>query len=135
MTLPRTHRLLTALVALLGMLFMQLAVAAYACPGGLGGSSATSATAPAAMASMPDCDQPQPDADQPALCHAHCLDGTASLDKAGAPAVFPAAVIVSALTLPTGPLPPALPVHAEPLSFLQRITAPPIAIRHCCLRL
>ena len=83
MQLPRKHRILTALIALFGMLFMQLAVASYTCPGvkaGSSGSGAAEVVQPA-MPSMPDCDR-QPDADQPAVCHAHCQDGKASPDKA-----------------------------------------------------
>jgi hypothetical protein len=114
MKLPRKHRFLTALIALFGMLFMQLAVASYTCP-------------------MPGCDQV--DQAQPALCHAHCQDGTSSLDKAEAPVVAPAAVIVFAILAPLEPLAPLGPPGAEPASFLQRSTAPPISIRHCCFRI
>ena len=115
MKLPRKYRFLTALIALFGMLFMQLAVASYACP------------------TMPGCDQLDPA--QPALCHAHCQDGKASLDKAEAPVVSPAAVIVSALPAPLAPLAALGLPGAEPASFLQRSTAPPISIRHCCFRI
>lgn len=135
MKLSRSHRLLTALVALFGMLFMQWAVASYACPGlQAGGDSGVAQPAQAGMASMPDCDQ-QADAAQPALCHAHCHDGEASLDKAEAPAVFPAAVIVWTLAAAPGPLIAGSLPGTEPPSFLHRATAPPISIRHCCLRL
>jgi hypothetical protein len=114
MKLPRQHRILTALIALFGMLVMQLAVASYACP-------------------MPGCDQV--DQTQPALCHAHCQDGKSSPDKAEAPVVAPAAVIVCAVPAPLEPLAPAGLPGAEPASFLQRSTAPPISIRHCCFRI
>ena len=114
MKLPRKHRILTALIALFGMLFMQLAVAAYACP-------------------MPGCDQI--DEAQPALCHAHCQAGKSAPDKAEAPVVTPAAVIVTAILAPPEPLAPVGLPGAEPASFLQRSTAPPISIRHCCFRI
>ena len=136
MKLPRKHRILTALIALFGMLFMQLAVASYACPGmkAESGSSGAAEVVQPAMPSMPDCDQ-QPDADQPAVCHAHCQEGKASLDKAEVPAVSPAAVMVSAIF---SRLEPAIPLSLsdfDPPFFLQRDTAPPVSIRHCCFRI
>ena len=135
MKLSRSHRMLTALVALFGMLFMQWAVASYAWPElHTGGGSGVAQPAQPDMASMPDCDQPS-DAAQPALCHAHCHDGEASLDKAEAAAVSPAAVIVSTLLVVPRPLVASSQPGTEPPSFLHRATAPPISIRHCCLRL
>ncbi len=134
MQLTRKYRVLTAFVALCGMLFMQLAVAAYACPGLAGaGSSQAPAADRLSMRSMPGCDQPDPA--KPALCHAHCLDGKSSLDKPELPVVSPAAVWVSTILTPLEPLAPALLPGTQPPSFLQRITAPPISIRHCCLRI
>lgn len=134
MKLPRKHRILTALIALFGMLFMQLAVAAYACPGLAGSADSQAAVAAGAPASsMPGCDQPDPA--KPALCHAHCQDGKSSLDKPEMPVVSPAAVIVSAILTPLDPLAPACLPGAEPPSFLQRSTAPPISIRNCCFRI
>lgn len=136
MKLPRTHRLLTTLVALFGMLFMQWAVASYACPGlQAGDGSGAARAAQTDMPPMPDCDQQQPDAARPALCHAHCHDGQASPDRAEAPAVFPAAVLVSTLLAAFEPLVEDSSPDAEPPSFLHRATAPPVSIRHCCLRL
>ena len=136
MNLSRPHRLLTALVALFGMLFMQWAVAAYVCPAlQVGDGNAAAQAAQNDMPPMPDCDQQQPDVAQPALCHAHCHDGQASPDRAEAPAVFPAAVLVSILPAAFEPLFADSSPDAEPLSFLHRATAPPVSIRHCCLRL
>ena len=132
----RTRRLLSALVALLGMLFMQWAVASYACPGWQAGSDGGAAQAAQPdMPPMPDCDQQPPDAARSALCHAHCHDGQASPDRAEAPVVFPAAVIVSTLPAAPEPLVADASPDAEPPSFLHRATAPPVSIRHCCLRL
>src|ERR1700704_663136 len=130
----RKHRILTALVALFGVLFMQLAVAAYACPGLQGGDmSQAMAQDGAPMQSMPGCDQP--DSAKPALCHAHCLDGKSSLDKPQTPVASAAAVIVSSILTPIEPLLPAHSPSNQLDSFLNRITSPPIAIRHCCLRI
>ena len=136
MKLPRKHRILTALIALFGMLFMQLAVASYACPGmkAESGGSGAAEVVQSAMPSMPDCDQ-QPDADQPAVCHAHCQDGKASPDKAEPLAVSPAAVMVSTIFSRLEP-PVALTMPAfEPSFFLHRSTAPPVSIRYCCFRI
>lgn len=134
MKLSRNNNILTALLALLSMLFMQAAVASYTCPGLQSEGAPDGWVAGRAPASrMPGCDQP--DAASPGLCHAHCLDGKSSLDKAEVPTVTPAAVIVSTILLPLQP-PLALPQPAAAqASFLQRTTAPPIAIRHCCFRL
>lgn len=134
MKLLRKYRILTALIALFGMLFMQLAVASYACPEVPGMSGATiMATDAGGMDPMPGCDQPDPKA--PALCHAHCIDGQASLDKPQVSSVSPIAFIVFAVLAPLEHrVLAALPI-TEPLSLLDRITAPPIAIRHCCFRI
>lgn len=134
MTLPRKVRILTALIALFSLLFMQVAVASYACPGLQGaGSSDSVAGAEEPMAGMPGCDQPDPA--QPALCHAHCLDGKTSLDKPEPPSVSAATPIVSAILVPLLPLlAEARPAPQQPF-FLHRTTAPPISIRHCCFRI
>ena len=122
MRLPRKHRVVAALIALVGMLFMQLAVAAYACPG------SSELPAPTAMA---DCDEADPAA--PALCHAHCQDGQTSLDK---PEVrTAAAAVMFFMTLvAVEPVSGGTQARFEPASLLRRSTAPPISIRHCCLR-
>ena len=134
MRLTRKHRMLTALIALFGMLFMQLAIAGYVCPGG-GGAGPTSMAAAdeVPMQPMPGCDQPDPA--NPALCQAHCQDAKASLDKPPAPALAPAAVIVSAIVTPHEPSVRAPPGEVELDSLLLRITSPPISIRHCCFRI
>ncbi|HUG25380.1 hypothetical protein [Piscinibacter sp.] len=119
MRLPRKHRVLTALIALVGMLFMQLAVAAYACPG------SSESAPPTAMA---DCDEA--DSAAPALCHAHCQDGQTSLDK---PEVRTAAAVMFFMAL-VEPVSAGTQARFEPASLLRRSTAPPISIRHCCLR-
>lgn len=136
MKLPRTYRILTALIALFSMLFMQAAVASYTCPGLQGGGDLGSTVVDQpSMAAMPGCDQSQPDAGNLALCHAHCLDGKSSLDKPQVPTVTPAVVVVSTILFPLEPrLASPQPVAEQP-SFLRRTTAPPIAIRHCCFRI
>ncbi len=85
------------------------------------------------MTEMPGCDQPDPV--QPALCHAHCLDGKTSLDKPEAPTVSPAVVIAFATLIQPQPLLAVAQLGFEQPSFLHRTTAPPISIRHCCFRI
>jgi len=129
----RRHRALTALIALFGMLFMQLAVAAHVCPGMHGARIEHSVMLGADGQPMRDCASSS--ASAPALCHVHCQDDTPSLDKADAKTFAPAIVlfwpVVAALepALAGPQLPPETP------SLLQRPTAPPIAIRHCCFRI
>ena len=76
--MTRTTRFLAAWLALFAMLSSQLALASYACPF-LG--------APVEMTAPMEggCDGMPMDRDQPALCHAHGLQGDQSLDK---PPVF-----------------------------------------------
>ena len=124
MKLSRPSRLLTIGITLVSLLFMQVAVAAYVCP-----------QMPLELDSaMPGCTGM--DATQPALCHAHAQGDMAkqSLDKPPLPDVSPFALSGSAffvhsfvsLATERSNVPQAI----APL----RITAPPIAIRHCCLR-
>ncbi|KQU80270.1 hypothetical protein ASE08_28590 [Rhizobacter sp. Root16D2] len=134
MKLSRKNRILTALIALFSMLFMQAAVASYTCPGLPSGGDLDSMVVDApSMAAMPGCDQP--DAGNPALCHAHCVDGKSSLDKPQAPTVTPAVVLISTILFPLEPLLASPQPVAEQPPFLRRTTAPPIAIRHCCFRI
>ena len=133
MKLSRTYRILTALIALFSMLFMQAAVASYTCPALQGGDLGSTVVDQPSMAAMPGCDRL--DTGNPALCHAHCLDGKSSLDKPQVPTVTPAAVLVSTLLFPLEPLLASPQPVAEQPSFLRRATAPPIAIRHCCFRI
>jgi len=122
MRLPRRHRVLAALIALVGMLFMQLAVAAYACPG---------SGEPLPPTAMADCDEVDPAA--PALCHAHCQDGQTSLDKPEVRTAAAAVMFFMAL-IAVEPVSAGIHTRYEPASLLRRSTAPPISIRHCCLR-
>jgi len=133
MRLPRRHRVLTALIALFGMLFMQLAVASYACHGLRPGSAEPATAAPADEADMPGCDQPG--MSRPLLCHAHCQDGKSTLDKPEARTAAPAAVLIAAIPVASLPVVPELHPRHESASLLQRTTAPPISIRHCCFRI
>lgn len=120
----RTSRLLVALCAIASLLFTQLAVAAYACPGApavASDSAADSGCDPANLA-------------ESGLCHAHCVQQAQSIEKP---------VVLSLPSAPaTGLHVPYLAVTSEPFveatgqeSLLARATAPPLAIRNCCLRI
>ena len=116
-TMTRRVRSFSALLALLALLFAQIAVAAYACP----------------MAG--DCGGMSLDSQQPALCQAHGLQGDQSLDKPSPPLPDPVAA-TRVPALPGALLDPAIPIASSPLqSLLSRVTAPPLAVRHCCLRI
>lgn len=131
----RASRFLAALIALLSMLFMQLALASYSCPGQSigGGDLAHAAPAPGAGHMMESCADMDPV--QPSLCHAYDLADRQSLDKPQLPNVQP--FIATGLAQP---LAEAVSVHFPESLLGARLrliqgAAPPIAIRHCCLRI
>lgn len=128
--MTRRLRFLAVVFALTGMLIAQVAVAAYACPAFGAGLEAGSAS------SAGDCCERSPmDIDQPALCHAHCHPGAQAFEKPAAalphqgPASAPVAVLVGPHQIATVVAP------GEQHSLLVRATAPPVALRHCCLRI
>lgn len=132
MSRNRRFRLISAIFLLINMLFMQWAVASYVCP-----ALASKASGMAAMAdaAMPCAETMSADMDgtQPNLCQAHCQAGQQSADKHEVPA--PVAVFAF---LTSYRLPEILPLLSGPAlqpAQLERSTAPPLAIRHCCLRL
>ncbi|MCH8618713.1 hypothetical protein [Undibacterium sp. TS12] len=133
--LSRPHRLFTALIALFSMLFMQLAVASYVCPGHAMGSATPGLSGDSGAAAMADC--AGMDKEQPALCHVHAEEPYAkqSLDKPQVPDVQPFVLTGLTLTLQQIDIDAFLQdQQAFPL-YLTRATAPPIAIRNCCLRI
>jgi hypothetical protein len=125
-TLRRLRRA-AAFLAILGVLFSQLAISAYACPG----AAAMAAVTVQAMPEMPGCDEAVPTADRSALCHAHCLQGDQSLDKAASALQAMSAALAY-------PLPERVRVVQSTLdlprafdALLDRPTGPPLAVRHC----
>jgi len=123
----RRLRHVAAILALFSVLFSQLAIAAYACPG----FAAMAEVASPAMPDMPDCDQSMPAGERSALCHAHCLQGDQSLDKAAsalqamsAALAYPVAERVRLVQAPMDS-----PRASD--SILDRPTGPPLAVRHC----
>lgn len=130
--MTRRLRFVAVVLALTGMLFGQLAVAAYACPV-LGAYLQAGSSASASAGSC--CDPASVDTEQPALCRAHCDQGAQAFEKAASappvpgPASTPLVVVV-------GPRKAVLLVGpGEQQSLLARVTAPPVALRHCCLRI
>jgi hypothetical protein len=127
----RRCRLINVLFALVSLLFMQMAVAGYACPmDGQAGEMAAMAEA-----GMPCAGEMFPiDAQQPALCHAHCQSAEQAADKVQA--AMPAITVAAGFAYVLEPIQvssPAFPSAQAPL--LLRSTAPPIAVRNCCFRI
>jgi hypothetical protein len=135
MRLTRSCRWYAAVIALISMLFMQLAVAAYACPQ-LNVTSSGERGQPMEMArghAMSCCEKPDPV--QPALCHAHGDVGKQSLDKPEPPPVHPFSAVGFAISLPRVDTFDNTASAPADSASLARTTAPPLAIRHCCLRI
>jgi hypothetical protein len=123
----RPIRFLAGWLALFAVLFSQLALAAYACP--------FLATPVEMTAPMPEgCDGMPLDLEQPTLCRAHAQQGDQSLDKPLVALPHPALLqgLASDWAADAG-IAPGLP--GELRSLLARATAPPVALRHCCLRI
>lgn len=135
MTLTRRHRFVTVLFVLLSLLFMQLAVAGYVCPGRLAEKAEVTTRAAMTQADMPCADAMAMamDREQPSLCRAHCGVDQQSADKYQVPAVV--CLTDLATSFPLSPVTPALLGVQVQVSLLTRTTAPPLAVRHCCLRI
>ena len=128
----RRHRLITVLLALCSFLFMHLAVASYVCPAAGSKVADVAAMAEAGLS----CAQAMPlnmDDAQPNLCQAHCQPGGQSADKYQPPSPVAIRALPADFSLPViVPVFLGVPLQAP---HLKRITAPPVAIRHCCFRL
>ena len=132
MTRKRQTLLMTVLFVLVSLLFMQLAVASYACPED---TSKAMQVKIMAEADMPCAESMvmAVDEGQPSLCHAHCQATQQSTDKYQVPAAIAVGLLPSGLTL-DGVFPLFANVALQ-APYLQRTTAPPLAIQNCCLRL
>ena len=127
---PSRNRLVSAVLALLSLLFMQLAVAAYACPNLMVAPQAPMLDS----TGQPMADCAEIDQQSPTLCDAHAHRQTPSLEKPDVPAVMPFVPASLALVLVWPE--PAAALPSPPHAFLHASgTSPPIALRHCCLRL
>ncbi len=125
--MPRTTRTLVSLLCLFTVLFTQLAVSAYACPKQFGGMNATTGTV--GIATGGPCDVVDP---VPALCQKHCEDGQQNVSTSPLPT--PIATVNGQYVNHVEIAQAALPIPVITPS-LHHATAPPLAIRHCCLRL
>ncbi len=131
MSAPRRRRLTTVLFALCSLLFMQLAVAGYTCPGYDARMQDISAMA---KAGLPCADSMAVvlDDQQPSLCAAHCQSAQPAFSDAAL--TVPAMVAVGNVDYPLlTVVTPLAGVFGAPL--LARGAPPPLAVRHCCLRI
>lgn len=132
MIFRRRIRLITVFFALFSLLSMQLALASYACPGTMEKVSEIAAMAEAGMPCVESMSLNMDD-EQPGLCHAHCQASQPSADTYELPPIVALSALPTQFTVPV----PA-PVFAELLlqvPHLERMTDPPVAIRHCCFRI
>ena len=131
MTRRRT-RLATALIALISLVFMQFAVARYVCPGLASTAIEVAALAEAAMPCAGSKALNPVDA-QSSLCGAHCQTERQSANTYKLPPIVDAHTVLVIFSAPT----PAPVTLWEPLQapLLERATAPPLAVRHCCFRI
>jgi hypothetical protein len=128
---PRRPNSFAAILALVAVLFSQLAVSAYACPGVDG-----MAKAAVAADEVPPCHENPGPAGPTPLCQAHCQQGDQSFDLRAASL---ASIAMPALPVSWLPVPavaePASEIPEPQASLLERPTGPPLAVRHCCLRI
>jgi hypothetical protein len=128
----RQSRCIHVLIALVSLLFMQLAVAGYVCPGAKQKAAEAATLAKAKMPCAESMAVPMDD-EQPNLCLAHCQAGHQMADRYELPAPVDTSAATVSFVLPTAEWvflgAPLQPPH------LQRTTAPPLTIRHCCFRI
>jgi len=126
-------RIITVLFALLCLLSAQLSLAAYACPNAVAGSQQATVMDMKGMPCAGDM-AAEMDAGQPGMCHAHCQTIQQSADQYQLPGL---ATIMQMGPVLTVAQTPAVVAQAPPwqASILQRTTAPPLAVRNCCLRI
>lgn len=127
----RITRIVGAIFALAGILFMQCVLPAHACPVAMGQMEMDMPAASVEGDASP-CDM---DAAKLALCHAHCAQGSQSVDKAEAP-VFVPVMALGALSAAFSVEPAALRSFAAPQSpHLAHSSGPPLSVLHCCFRI
>jgi hypothetical protein len=131
MVFSRRIRLFTALFSLWALLWTQSAIAAYACPA-LAEAVELVAMSEAGMPCAEMMAQAAQD-DQPALCVAHCHPTVQSADAYQVPAVAAPALLATVMvtTMPE----PSTASNLLSTPDLRRSTSPPLAVRHCCLRI
>jgi hypothetical protein len=125
--LTRPARKLAATIAVALMLFAQFAIAAHACDAIAGAAS------PHAAMAMSHGDSPcEPAAPvQDKVCLEHCA-GAQSVDNHPGWTVAPA--LLAAHVPPAAPAVSSDSTQRYAHALLARVTAPPLAVRHCCFR-
>ena len=69
----------------------------------------------------------------PNLCQAHCKAEQQSADTYQLPPLVSLAALLMSYPAPvTAPLLPGVPIQ---MPLVQRSTAPPLTVRHCCFRI
>ncbi len=135
MKLSRKSRFVTALIALMSVLFTQLALAAYVCPTTqiVQAVESVAVMHAATHPDMADCEGMA--VEETALCQAQSQVVSQSLDKPESPLVSPflATMLMSAISYIDPSHQHAIPQASA--SSLTRLTAPPLAIQHCCFRI
>lgn len=136
MKFSRPTRILAVCIALFSMLFTQFAMASYVCPATMTENGVQTFMAAAdGYSSMVGCDGM--DRTQPILCHAQATGETTkiSFDKPQLPDIQPF-IPVGAVSTVLEFESPITVIAVRPASpWLTRLTAPPLAIRHCCFRI
>ena len=125
----RRVRFVTVLLSLCALLYGQVALAAYVCPG----AGQLVAALQDDMAGMPCAGTMATDPAQPTLCHAHCQGEAQSAGEFHLPTFAGPDPLRVFLTIEPAPAALVQPAFQRPL--LQRATAPPLAVRHCCFRI
>ena len=131
----RTRRFVTALLALTSLLFTHFALAFYQCPGEDIRTATNAIAAEDHAGGRAGAGCQGIDLKQPGLCYAHVQAGNQSPDKPELPTAQPfvaAALVIAASDFNAAS--DAVFVPADDAHLLTRSIAPPIAIRHCCLR-
>lgn len=131
MTFSRRFRLITAIFSLWALLWTQSAVAAYACPA-LAQASEIVAMSESGMPCAEMMAQSAQE-DQSALCNAHCHPAAQSADAYQLPALAAPALLTSFMVAASPE--PATTANVLAWPDLRRSTAPPLAVRNCCLRI
>jgi hypothetical protein len=120
---------ITAIIAICSLLFTELAVASYVCPD----MNPVPAVSSSNEVTIDGCGHA--DADEPSLCRAHCDGPSHSVGTPHAPPVQP--FVAAGLTMVLCDTRAVASIQTRELGgpFLQRSTAPPLAIRNCCFRI
>lgn len=130
MNMSRRWRIITAMLSLCALVFTQSALAAYACQG----AGKAMQVAEMTEADMPCAASMAAEAEQAALCHAHCQTASKSVDNLQLPPLATVAQLGAVLTLKpvNRPEPDGRIVQS---SLLRPSAGPPLAISHCCFRI